>query len=228
MTRDPLAPDELRARLRHVRWIGGGTGAGKSSVARRLAAIYGFVTYNCDDSIGKHARRADLSETPLLKAFLKMDMSQRWVARSPRTMFETFPWFHGEAFELILDDLKAFGEGTPILAEGFRLLPRLVAPLLIEPNQAIWLVPTREFRRQAFMARGVTWFPYETNDPERAMVNLLMRDRIFAKQVAKEAADLNLPVLRINSRMSIDMVTRRVADSLGLVRQPDPEDARRR
>ena len=216
MARDALTPDERRARLRHVRWIGGGTGAGKSSVTQRLAEIHGLVAYNCDDSIRKHAHGADPSQSPLLEAFLEMDMNQRWVTRPPRVMFETFPWFHGEGFELILDDLMALGESTPILVEGFRLLPRLIAPLLIEPNHGVWLIPTREFRREAFMARGITWFPYETNDPDRAMVNLLMRDRIFTDQVAKEATDLNLPVLRISRRLSMEVVTRRVADFLGL------------
>jgi len=38
-----LAADAaLRERLRDVYWIGGGSGAGKSTVARRLAAQYGL------------------------------------------------------------------------------------------------------------------------------------------------------------------------------------------
>ena len=132
-------------------------------------------------------------------------------------MFETFPWFQGEGFDLILDDLMALTDGTAILVEGFRLLPRLVAPLLNHPNQAVWLIPTKEFRRRAFIARGSSWFPYETEDPQRAMVNLLMRDRLFADQVVKEAADLNLRILKVNGRPSIDETTRRVGESLGLV-----------
>ena len=35
----------LRARLRHVYWIGGGSGAGKSTIARRLAARHGLQLY---------------------------------------------------------------------------------------------------------------------------------------------------------------------------------------
>ena len=35
--------DDLRERLRHVRWIGGGSGGAKSTVARALAARFGGV-----------------------------------------------------------------------------------------------------------------------------------------------------------------------------------------
>src|SRR5207237_2072718 len=45
-----LAADPvLRERLRDVYWIGGGSGAGKSTVARRLADQYGLRRYSTDD-----------------------------------------------------------------------------------------------------------------------------------------------------------------------------------
>jgi 2-phosphoglycerate kinase len=209
------APDSLKGQLRRVRWIGGGSGAGKSTVARRLAVAYGLSEYSCDDAIPDHARRCGPSDAPLSHAFLAMDIDERWVKRPPTVMFETFPWFHGEGFELILDDVLALAEQSPVLVEGFRLLPRLVAPLLSEPHQAVWLVPTTEFRRQAFRARGNTWFPYETSHPERALANLLVRDDLFAREVVKEAADLRLPVLEVDARLSTDELTSRVKDCLG-------------
>jgi 2-phosphoglycerate kinase len=209
------APDSLKARLRRVRWIGGGSGAGKSSVARRLATEYGLSEYRCDDAIPDHAHRCGPSDAPLLHAFLAMDMDERWVKRPPTVMFETFPWFHGEGFDLILDDVLALSEQAPVLVEGFRLLPRLVAPFLSEPSQAVWLVPTTRFRRQAFRARGAMWFPYETSNPQRAMANLLVRDDLFAREVGKEAADLKLPVLEVDVTMSTDELTSHVRDCLG-------------
>lgn len=218
MKRNPLTQDLLRARLREVRWIGGGSGAGKSSVAQRLAATHGLIEYSCDNKISDHARRSNPSDAPLLSAFLAMDINQRWVSRPPSQMFETFPWFRGEGFELILDGLIALPEGTPILVEGFRLLPRLVAALLSQPNQAVWLIPTGAFRRHAFEARGSTWFPHETRNPQRALANLLVRDGLFTDEVVKEAADLNLRVIEIDGTLSIYDVTRRVGESLGLAR----------
>jgi uridine kinase len=48
MDRLPAGID-LRTRLRHVRWIGGGSGAGKTTVARLLAEQYSLRLYSTDD-----------------------------------------------------------------------------------------------------------------------------------------------------------------------------------
>ena len=39
----------LRERLGHVYWIGGGSGAGKSTIARRVAERHGLHLYATDD-----------------------------------------------------------------------------------------------------------------------------------------------------------------------------------
>jgi hypothetical protein len=217
MRRPSLGPDQLPARLRHVRWIGGGSGAGKSTIARRLAAEYGLHLYSCDDMMSAHVGRSNPSDHPLLHAFLGMDMDERWVRRPPSIMLETFHGFQGEGFDLILEDLLALPENPPILAEGFRLVPRLVSPLLSRSDQAVWLVPTPEFRRTAFDSRGFTWdIPRRTSDPERALTNLLVRDQLFTDQVRKEAAALQLRVIEVDGTLSVDEVVARAAESLGL------------
>ncbi len=51
---DPkLAP--IQDRLRHVYWIGGGNGAGKSTVAGRITAKHGFRIYDTDKTMVDHA-----------------------------------------------------------------------------------------------------------------------------------------------------------------------------
>jgi 2-phosphoglycerate kinase len=210
-------PEQLPARLRYVRWIGGGSGAGKSTVARQLAADHGLDFYSSDDTIAEHVRRLNPLDAPLLHAFLAMEMDERWANRSPDVMCRTFPWFAGEGFELIVEDLLALPEDPPILAEGFRLLPRLVAPLLSHTDQAIWLVPTPDFRRAAFDARGFTWeIPRKTSKPERALSNLLIRDQLFSEEVVKQATALQLRVIEVDGAVRVNEVTKRVADHLGL------------
>jgi 2-phosphoglycerate kinase len=200
-----------------VHWIGGGSGAGKSTVARKLAADHGLRVYDSDATIGDHARRSNAADHPLLHAFIAMDMDERWVNRPPSVMLETFHGFQGEAFELIIEDLLALPDSPPILAEGFRMLPRLVAPLLSRPHQAVWLIPTPEFRRAAFDARGFTWeIPQKTSDPERALANLMERDRLFTSQVAREAAELRLSTIEVDLDRSVDQLTSLVTDALGI------------
>ncbi len=146
-----------------------------------------------------------------------MDMDERWANRSSDVMLRTFPWFAGEAFDLIVNDLLALPADLPILAEGFRLLPRLVAPLLAHKDQAVWLVPTPEFRRTAFDNRGFTWkIPNKTSNPERALSNLLVRDHLFTEQIAREATALRLRVIEVDGTVSIDEMVTRVADYFAL------------
>src|SRR2546423_289684 len=95
----------LREQLRHVYWIGGGSGAGKSTIARRIAARHGLRLYATDDVMADHARRSSREDSPLLRSFMTMDMDERWVNRPPETMLETFHWFRGEGFRLIIEDL---------------------------------------------------------------------------------------------------------------------------
>ena len=207
----------LRTRLRDVYWIGGGSGAGKSTIARRLADRHGLRLYPTDDAMADHARRSPPSDVPALREFAAMNMDERWVSRSPETMLETFHWYRGEGFGLIVDDLLGRPAGPGLIAEGFRLLPRLVRPLLAEPRRAVWLLPTPGFRRAAFDSRGSLWkIANKTSDPERALRNLLERDRLFTEQLGAEARDLGLPVIEVGGAVTEADLVARVADGFGL------------
>jgi len=199
--------------LRHVYWIGGSPAAGKSTLARRLADRHGLHLYVTDDVMHEHGSRC---RAPHLDRFKAMTMDERWVTRSPRTMLETFPWFRGEAFHLIVDDLLCLPAGTRVVAEGFRLLPHLVAPLLADPRQAVWLLPTPEFRQAAHETRGSTWtIPDRTSDPARAKANLDARDAMFTDRLIRETARLSLPSLRLDPGVTRDDVFDRVSRMFG-------------
>lgn len=207
----------LREQLRHVYWIGGGSGAGKSTVAGRIAAEHGLQHYATDDVMPNHARRSTPERTPLLHAFMAMDMDERWVNRSPATMLATFHWFQGEGFDLIVEDLLRLPTQPGIVVDGFRLLPRLVQPLLANPDHAAWLLPTPLFRQMVFSSRGGTsWgFIGKTSDPERALRNLLERDAMFTNRLWEETARLNLHAIRVDTTMTVDDVTGHVTKLFG-------------
>src|SRR5215813_2597752 len=93
--------EALEERFRHVYWIGGGSGAGKSTIARRIAAEHDLQLYATDDVMEDHSRRSTPERCPFLHRFMAMDMDERWVNRSPKAMLETFHWFQGEGFSMI-------------------------------------------------------------------------------------------------------------------------------
>jgi 2-phosphoglycerate kinase len=181
-------------------WIGGGSAAGKSTIARRIAVQHGLSVYSTDDVMADHARRSSREDCPLLHEFMAMDMDERWVNRSPKTMLETFHWFRGEGFNMIVEDLLSSPRYPGVVVEGFRLLPHLVKPLLSVPNRAVWLLPTPEFRRAVIESRGGTaWgFLAKTSDPERALRNLLERDRMFTEILREETSRLGLAAIDVD------------------------------
>jgi 2-phosphoglycerate kinase len=200
--------------LQRVYWIGGGSGAGKSTIARRLAAQYGLSVYSTDDVMADHTRRSSLEDCPLLHEFMAMDMDQRWLHRSPKTMLETFHWFRGEGFNLIVEDVLRLPHEPGVIVEGFRLLPQLVKPLLSESSRAVWLLPTPGFRQAVIENRGGSaWgFLARTSDPERALRNLLERDRLFTNILREETARLGLPIVEVDTTMTEDDVVKRVTE----------------
>jgi hypothetical protein len=205
--------------LRHVYWLGGGSGAGKSTVARRLAAVHGLHHYATDDTMSDHAKRASAVEAPELSRFIAMSMDERWLDRSPEEMLATFHWFRGEAFELIVADLLALPAEPGVIVDGFRLLPHLVVPLLADPRQAMWLLPSPGFRQRAFEHRGSLWtIAEQTSDPPRALRNLLERDHLFTERVRVEAYQLNQNVIEVDGGLTEDDLTDRVAAAFGLPR----------
>src|SRR5215212_4143902 len=215
MTADSTA---LRQQLQHVYWIGGGSGAAKSTIARRIAAQHRLRLYSTDDVMADHARRSTKEDSPLLHRFMAMDMDERWLNRPPSTMLETFHWFQGEGFNMIIEDLLSFPREPGVIAEGFRLLPRLVEPLLSAPAHAVWLLPTPGFRRAVVESRGgsASGFLARTTDPERALRNLLERDRMFTDILRGETARLELPAIEVDATTAEDDLARRVAEGFGL------------
>jgi hypothetical protein len=208
----------LRERLRHINWIGGGSGSGKSTVASRIAAQHGLRLYVTDDMMADHARRNSHEDCPLLHTFLAMNMDERWANRTPETMIETFHWFRGEGFNFIIEDLLRLPREPGVIVEGFRLLPRLVKPLLAAPGRAVWLLPTPDFRQAVVKSRGgAGWgFLAKTSDPGRALRNLLERDRIFTDLLREETARLGLLAIEVDTKTTEDDLARRVTEVFGL------------
>lgn len=213
---ETVGPPPPNERLRHVYWIGGGSGSGKSTLARRIADRCGMRVYSTDEAMAGHTERSRPEDVPLLTAFVGMDTDERWVRRSPEEMLATFHWFAGEGFDLIVEDLLRLAP-EPVVVEGFRLLPHLVQPLLADRDHAVWLLPAPEFRRAVFDARGGrSWgFLARTGDPERALRNLLERDRMFTERVAAETRRLGLPAVEVDSTMSEEELVARVTETFG-------------
>jgi hypothetical protein len=85
------------------------------------------------------------------------------------------------------------------------------------PTDAVWLLPTPEFRRAAFDHRATLWTIADTTtDPERALRNLLERDRLCTERLAAETTAMGLPAITVDTTMSEDELFDQVTEALGL------------
>jgi len=208
----------VREQLRNVYWIGGGSCAGKSTIARRIAHQHGLLLYATDDVMADHSRRSTPEDCPLLHRFLAMSMDERWVNRSPMQMLDSFHWFRGEGFHMIIEDLLRIPRDVRIIVEGFRVLPHLVKPVLADSDHAVWLLPSPAFRVATLKRRDamISGFPAKTSDPERALQNLLERDRMFTDRLAKEVSELDLRAIRVDTGAGEEDSANLVASVFGL------------
>ena len=195
-------PDELRTRLRNVLWLGGGTGAGKSTVARALSEKYGWQLYEGDvEERRSHVARVSEERYPYFARFLAQTMDERWVHSTPDEMFARMPAAHGESLELIVEDLLEREGDDVVLVEGHHFPPEPLTTLLSGAGQACWLLPTPGFRALALERRGGMWrMPNETSDAGRALANRLRRDALYTVLMARQAAALGLPTLEVHSQ----------------------------
>jgi hypothetical protein len=211
---------DLRERFSHVPWIGGGTGAGKSSVAIALAERYGLVRYEYDwHDARDHTERTRPDPHPHRAAFLAMTLDERWVLRTPREMADNAVGSFRDRFEMVIEDLLALPRDQTVIADGFGLLPELIHPLIDNPRQAIFLLPTRESRAVALERRG--WRTIDgTSDADRARANRLARDDLLAEHLRLSAAKLGFATINVDGTRGlaevIDEVERQFSPPLAL------------
>jgi hypothetical protein len=180
-------------------WIGGGTSAGKTSIARELARRHGLTSYHVDRHELDHARRRDARRHPAMEAWNARTLDETWVDLPVEELVEATLAYSRERIELIVKDLAALSAHTTVAAEGFQLTPEVVAPLLESPRQAVWLLPTPSFRHETLLRRPHAWAtPNLTRDPERAQANRSERDGLLVERFREQALAAGLRVIEVD------------------------------
>jgi hypothetical protein len=202
---------ELRRSLEHVFWIGGPSDAGKTTAARILIQQRRWQWYPCDLHEHNHLiARADPVLHPNIYQALGRSFDESWVNPTPQQLFEQVLATNEERFPMICDDLRLMPQRPPVLVEGPRLFPKLVAPILTSLRQAIWLLPTEAFIRESQVRRDKPSLRVESSDPERFRVNFLARDSLLADYIRDEVVKLGLTYIEIDGQRTAE----EIADSI--------------
>jgi hypothetical protein len=185
--------------LGHVLWIGGTPCSGKTSIAKLLAEAYQLQVYHCDDAFETHKLRMLAT-----RKLLTISWDELWMQPHDTLVADVFAIYR-EEFALIIDDLRALPPWPPILAEGMALLPHLVAPLLVSPAHAVWVIPTPDFQRERYPLRGA-WVQdilRQCADPDQAFSNWMNRDIASARMIADATLAHELRLIEVDGQQPI-------------------------
>jgi hypothetical protein len=177
----------LTDRLARVFWLGGMSGVGKTTAARALARRHDLRLYSFDAHQYEHTSRM-LPET--------RTVDEIWVDTTAEELADWFEEQSRERFRLVLADLRALPDDAPVLVDGPQALPELVAPLLLSPQWALYVVAPPEMQAQLVRARG-SGISSKVRDPERAVANRLGRDEELVRRLRAGTAAHGLPLVEV-------------------------------
>ncbi len=203
-------------------WLGGGCGAGKTTVARAVTRRLDLRLYPVDAYTYEHAGRSAAGHCPQHQKFTAMSPDQQWLA-APRELAETFVAISAERLEMVYDDLRALGSGPTVVVEGPQLFPDLIAPVLQSPEHALWLIPSAEFGQRGVEQRGLS---FKTRQQDQARLSRHQRDLLLTGLHRQQAAARHLLTAEVDGSRSVAQMVALVSARLeqlpgGLIRAAD-------
>jgi hypothetical protein len=175
--------------LSHVLWIGGAPGAGKTTVATRIARRHGLRWYGADTRTWVHRDRALAADNAAAHKWEAMEPAKRWTTPTPKEMLEMS--LHRERGAMVVEDLRALPRSPLVVAEG------TTVPAWAAGEQGIWLIPTHQFQETAFAKRELA--------PSVAALY-----RLYTEVVEREAHEHGVRVLTIDGTRDVDAVAAQV------------------
>jgi gluconate kinase len=166
--------------LSHVLWIGGPAGAGKTTVARRLARRHGLRWYNCDAQTWRHLDRAVACGIRNAQRFAGLTPAQRRHARPQEVEYDRGP--------LIIEDLHALPASPIIVVDGAP--PDSAAAA----GRAVWLLPSQALQRARLEQRHPDGVPPRylqqrvaaTEHPAASSIPIVTVDNLSVEQIIAE------------------------------------------
>ncbi|WP_051802167.1 hypothetical protein [Actinocatenispora sera] len=198
-------------------WLGGGCGAGKTTLARRLAYRYDLRLWPVDAYSYAHQRRATIEPGwPVVRAAAGLDFTERWLAPSPHDQLARFLGYAAEQFAMLADDLAALPDRTLTIVEGPQLLPAQVAA---SGGAALWLIPTPARIRRSRRQRGVAG-PADEATQRRVLDTLIDRDVLLAEHLGTQVRAIGGDCVEVDEDADWDRLTDLVAEHFGLPPTP--------
>jgi hypothetical protein len=177
-------------------WIGGGTGGGKTTVARALVTRYDLRLFPIDAFWYAY-----------LSGRERKSPDDQWLRTPPEVQADEF---EADSHEMHLRALVELAHLPPMptLVEGPQVQPDLVP----DGDRAVFLIPTPEFQRSVLQPRLMP-----SSDPALALKHRLVKDRIYADRIAERVRAHGFPVIEVDGTRDL---VEEVAELLRIEHEP--------
>lgn len=182
-----MTPAPQRGKWPPMLWIGGGQGAGKTTLSWQLSRANDLPLHRIDLWTYDHQARMPAG-----------DSLDEQLARGPEAAADAFESHSRLRLDLVLNDIAARDLGkVPEIVEGPQLMPGLAAQL--PPGWCVWLLPDparTRIAREERLAKEETLAGGPVAGRSRASL-ALQRDAILTSRIRESAVLAGRPVIEV-------------------------------
>lgn len=194
-----------------VYYVGGSPCSGKSTITEIIAQKYNLYYFKVDDFLDKYTQMGAEVGKPICTKLRSMTPEQIWMRDPVKQNVEELQ-FYNEIFDFIQEDIKNTSKQNGIITEGAAFVPNLMKQCNVDQKHYVNLTPTPEFQILHYKERP--WIPYVIDgcsDKEKAFMNWMNRDILFAKDVRKQCALLGYKAFINDGTVSVEEFVKKVS-----------------